>query len=257
MRFNDASFFDGSHAVKANGTVIQPYDGSLLYNIRPAFEKVELTIEGGENVSWEGGVATVTHSLGCYPVVAIYDSDGELVYPNLTVLSGTSFSLDFQTDYCPIQDNETWICVILFGAVYGSGSGGGGGSSQGGGSSISYENGNATVSGSYRQEITSIPASTSQYMLGEGIYSHVPSTSPTYVLPAVSDATVTHESILTVRFSSNALSCEFEDSQGNTLVPSPVPQVQAGSVVTFRCTYESLLGSWAVLAIPIGIVSQS
>lgn len=260
MRFNDASFFDGSHAVKAYGTTIQPYDGSLLYNIRPAFERVELTSTNSENVSWEGDVATITHSLGCYPIVAIYDSNKEIVYPNLTVLSGTSFSLNFQTQYCPIQDNETWICVILFGAVYGPDEGGSQESGSGSGtqsSTILYENGNATISGSYRQEITTIPSSTSQYALSEGIYNHIPAANSTYSLPQVTDAAVTHEIILTIRFSSSALSCTFVDSQSNAIVPSSVPQIQAGSVVTFRCTYEALLENWVVLAIPIGTMAQS
>ena len=254
MRFNEMNFFDGSSAVKERNGVLQSYDGSQLYNIRPASERIDMTNENTESVSWEGGVATVTHSLGCYPVAAVYTPDGELVYPTLSVLSGTSFSLDFQTDYCPIQDNETWICVVLFGSPFGEGGGGGGGGSS---SSIPYSNGIVTIPGSYRQQVTAIPASTSLYTLGEGIYSHIPSSTPTYVLPAVSDTAVTHESILTVRFGSNALSFEFEDSQGNTLVPSPVPQIQAGSVVTFRCTYEALLENWVVLAIPIGTMAQS
>lgn len=216
----------------------------------PPSEKIQFTSSNSQNVTWSNAVATFTHSLNCYPIVSVYDENGEQIYPIITILSGTSFSLNFDTDSNPVGAN-TWTCVVVYGTRYGNADPGEGTAM----SFIPYENGNTTIGGSYRQEITTIPASTTEYSLLEGTYNHIPSSTPTYTLPNVTDTSITHEVMLTVKFTSNVLSYQFRNYSGTQITPSSTPEIQENSVVTFRCTYEALLGNWAVLPIPLGTAS--
>jgi len=99
------------------------------------------------------------------------------------------------------------------------------------------------------QGITAIPASTSSYTLGEGVYSHAPNSVPTYTLPAVEDATVVHKARLTVKMSASVLTANFRNSAGVAIgYEPPAGDVRAGTLVEYVCTYEPLAGGWAVSA---------
>ena len=99
------------------------------------------------------------------------------------------------------------------------------------------------------QGITTIPASTSSYTLGEGVYSHEPNSVPTYTLPAVEDATVVHKAKLTVKMSASVLTANFRDSSGVAIsYEAPAGDVRSGTLVEYTCTYEPLAGGWAVSA---------
>ena len=100
--------------------------------------------------------------------------------------------------------------------------------------------------------ITEIPAATSAYTLYDGRFSHVPSSASTYTLPAVTDATIQHEIVLSVRFSASVLTYSFEDSEGNALAPLSTPTIADGTVVEFLCRYEALLGQWVVMPVVVG-----
>ena len=63
--------------------------------------------------------ATFTHTLNCYPIVTVYDSNGELSQPIVTVLSGNSFKLSFGEEN--VVGSEPWHCVINYGCAYGEG----------------------------------------------------------------------------------------------------------------------------------------
>ena len=123
-RFNDISFFDGRTFLEAKNNVIRPYDGSNLYNVRPASAVIPFTSSSDSpTVVWDAnnpGLVTFTHSMNCYPVVLVYDNNREQVYPTVTILSGNSFSLNFESSTCPVGSNETWLCVVGYGADYGN-----------------------------------------------------------------------------------------------------------------------------------------
>ena len=110
--------------------------------------------------------------------------------------------------------------------------------------------GNLFVAGGHQQGITTIPAATTAYTPAEGVYNHTPDTAPTYTLPAISNATRTHEVILYVTFSASALSVAFEDAGGSTITPAPEPDISAGKKYCFLCQY--IFGAWQVLSIDLG-----
>lgn len=124
MRFHEIEFFDDSrHLVDAKGNVIaRAYDASKLYNVKPASINVNFTSSNSDNVTWDAqstNKVMFTHTLNCYPIVQVYDSHNEQVYPTIKILSGTSFELDFESEH-PIGENETWLCTITYGAEYGN-----------------------------------------------------------------------------------------------------------------------------------------
>ncbi len=123
-RFNDISFFDGRSFIEAKSGVIKPYNGSNLYNVRPASTVIPFTnASNSPTVEWDAnnaGKVTFTHAMNCYPIVSLYKSNGEQVYPTIKILSGTSFSLDFESSSRPIPEGETWQCVVTYGADYGN-----------------------------------------------------------------------------------------------------------------------------------------
>ena len=100
MKVNDISFFNSKKEVvisEDNGFE-KPLDGSKLYNVKPPFYVIDFTSSNQDGiVAWSENnmEATFTHTLNCYPVVTVYDSNGELSQPVVTVLSGNSFKLSF------------------------------------------------------------------------------------------------------------------------------------------------------------------
>jgi hypothetical protein len=103
--------------------------------------------------------------------------------------------------------------------------------------------------------VVTIPAATTEYTLSWGRFAHSPSLASVYVLPAVADGSITNDITLSIKFSSTVLTYEFQDSAGNTLVPLPLNgDIEAGSVVTFLCSYEPLLSSWTVMPVVLGKV---
>lgn len=47
-------------------------------------------------------------------------------------------------------------------------------------------------------------------------------------------------------------SYSVEDADGNDITPLSTPTIEVGSVVTFLCRWEALLGNWVVMPIPVG-----
>ena len=124
MRHHEFKYFDSSRTVvdAKDNVISKPYDGSKLYNIKPASVIVAFSMENSENATWnqDNSIVTLTHSLNCYPIVQVYNANGTQVYPEITIMSGTSFMLDFSYPE-PIPENETWKCTITYGAEYGTG----------------------------------------------------------------------------------------------------------------------------------------
>ena len=119
-------------------------------------------------------------------------------------------------------------------------------------------NGNLYIAGGHQQGVTVIPSATTAYTLAEGVQHHTPEAASVYNLPAVTNATRTHECILSIKFSANVLTYEFQDSAGNTLVPLPLNgDIEDGSVVTFYCRYESLLSQWVIMPVMVGKEAQA
>lgn len=123
-RQNGLHFFDASKeaVIAKDGSISEPLDGSKLYNLKPASIIVKFSKNNSTGVSWsyanDTSVATITHSMNCYPIVQVYDESGLQVYPNIIIVSGTEFKLDFCEPTNPIPDNETWTCTVTFGAEY-------------------------------------------------------------------------------------------------------------------------------------------
>ena len=87
--------------------------------------------------------------------------------------------------------------------------------------------------------------------VGDNTYTNTALTSGAKAITAID--TRTHECILKVRFSSSVLTYSFEDSAGNAITPLPLAGTIAdGSVVAFRCTWESLVNNWVIMPVLIG-----
>ena len=126
-RINELRFFDQSKeaVVGVNGVISKAFDGSRLYNVKPPSMIINFTNQNSTGVVWSynpTAVVTFTHTMTCYPIVQVYDASGHQVYPSITIISGTSFSLDFEEASNPLQDNETWTCTVTYGAEYGNSS---------------------------------------------------------------------------------------------------------------------------------------
>ena len=109
--------------------------------------------------------------------------------------------------------------------------------------------------------ITTIPAATTAYTLLDAtattnshscIYIHAPSSAPTYTLPAVTDATVSHSITLSVLFSASVITYSFEDSSGTPIIPSPEIVPEAGQLISFICEWSSLQNRWIIKAVDMG-----
>ena len=126
-RIHELRFFDTSKeaVIGVNGIISKAFDGSRLYNVKPPSMIINFTNQNDTGIVWSynpTAVVTFTHTMTCYPIVQVYDASGHQVYPSITIISGTSFSLDFEEPTNPLQDNETWTCTVTYGAEYGSSS---------------------------------------------------------------------------------------------------------------------------------------
>ncbi len=123
MRFHELKYFDDSKELLTakNNVIEKAFDASRLYNVKPASVTIPFTSsDDAPTVVWgEHGTVTFTHALNCYPIVQVYNAEGVLVYPEVAILSGTSFMLNFDADNS-IGENETWKCTVTYGAEYGA-----------------------------------------------------------------------------------------------------------------------------------------
>ena len=245
MRVNDISFFDGRQLTAGQSS-------------QPMSVVRELTSENSEYVTWNNGVATVTHSLNCIPSVIVFDYHGEQVHPLVTILSPTTFTLDFQTNYIPVNDGEYWMVVVTYAAPITDLS-----PSEQTSSSVNvpYLFGNITIPGGYRHEIVTIPSEVNEYELSvEGVYQHRPqaNSQPVYYLSNVTDETVTHEIVLSVMFSGSAYSYLFIDANDEIITPLSEPEItEEYTVITFLCRWENLLHRWTIMPVVQGIADFS
>lgn len=120
MRVNEITFFKpDTEVVLAESHVIsKPFDGSKLYNLRPPFYALDFTDQDSAAVEWNEThtEATFTHAMNCYPVVSVFNANREQVQPTVTILTGNSFKLNFQTAH--LLGNETWHCIINYGGEF-------------------------------------------------------------------------------------------------------------------------------------------
>ena len=79
----------------------------------PPSQKITFTSANSTNVTWNGNAATFTHTVNCYPIVTIYDSNMEVAYPTVRYLTQSSFTVDF-VDKASIVTG-TWTCVVTYG----------------------------------------------------------------------------------------------------------------------------------------------
>ena len=124
-RMSQRALFDPSkEMVVATSSVLPVYDGSNLVKVKPASTKYEFWSDGdpSEDVqwSWNAGLTkiTFTHGLNCIPNVIVMNDAGEQVNGTVEVLSGTSFSVDFEYDV-DISEEHPWTCAITYAAEYG------------------------------------------------------------------------------------------------------------------------------------------
>lgn len=72
----------------------------------------------------------------------------------------------------------------------------------------------------------------------------------TFILPNISDVSLMHEILITVKFNHGnnyPLYVTFKDSQNNTIEPMDINDWDDGDVVEYLCRYESLLGKWCIM----------
>lgn len=112
--------------------------------------------------------------------------------------------------------------------------------------------------------VTEIPAATSDYSLVDSsattnnhshVYSHAPTTAPTYRLPQVTNTAIAHYIELTVDFA-NVQTYSFLDYQGEPIVPLFTPSIAAGDVYTFKMEYSAIKGSWLIYPQKQGAVAD-
>lgn len=97
--------------------------------------------------------------------------------------------------------------------------------------------------------ITTIPDDTATYTLAEAVYQHTPASVPTYTLPTVTDGTVVHKAVVTVKMRSSVLTANFRNSQGTGItVVGPEGTVRSGTLVEYTAVYEPVARDWAVTA---------
>lgn len=77
--------------------------------------KIEFTSSNGTNVSWSGNVATFTHGLNCYPIVAIYDNTMTQALYGVKVLNGNQVQVDFANKS---NISGTWMMIVNYGVAY-------------------------------------------------------------------------------------------------------------------------------------------
>lgn len=112
--------------------------------------------------------------------------------------------------------------------------------------------------------VTEIPAATSDYSLVDSsattnnhshVYSHAPTTAPTYRLPQVTNTTIAHYIELTVDFT-NVQTYSFLDHAGEPIVPLFTPSIAAGDVYTFKMEYSAIKAAWLVYPQKQGAVAD-
>ena len=108
--------------------------------------------------------------------------------------------------------------------------------------------------------ITTIPSSTTQYILfdsasnennGSWQYVQEPDTYAIYVLPSISDPSVEHIAIVTVKFKDRQSASFMNESDwraGNGSVIDPVNDMvtDSGDVIEFFCKYDPLQSKWVI-----------
>ena len=91
--------------------------------------------------------------------------------------------------------------------------------------------------------ITAIPAATTAYTLAEGIFTHAPTSAPTYTLPNITDDIRTHEVVLIIDFSSVQTFSFLVDGGGDVTFQSYANPTM-GDVWAFRCWWYG--GKWRI-----------
>lgn len=112
--------------------------------------------------------------------------------------------------------------------------------------------------------VTEIPAATSDYSLVDSsattnnhshVYSHAPTTAPTYRLPQVTNTTISHYIELTVDFTA-VQTYSFLDHAGEPIVPLFTPAIAAGDVYTFKMEYSAIKAAWLIYPQKQGAVAD-
>ena len=112
--------------------------------------------------------------------------------------------------------------------------------------------------------VTEIPAATSDYSLVDSsattnnhshVYSHAPTTAPTYRLPQVTNTAIAHYIELTVDFTS-VQTYSFLDNAGEPIVPLFTPSIATGDVYTFKMEYSAIKDSWLIYPQKQGAVAD-
>ena len=125
MRQSSLSFFDISkQLVVAQNNKLPALDGSGLTCIKPVSTRIWFTTENSDNVIWDEDhtQATVSHGLGCFPIVTVYDDSNNQIYPDIILLDGLSFIMDFGEEVY-IPSDQKHCCVVSYGSAFGDSTG--------------------------------------------------------------------------------------------------------------------------------------
>ena len=85
----------------------------------PTSMKIWFTNADSANVTWntDHTVATVIHTMNCYPLVGVWTDAGEQIFPTVTCLDGYTFRLDFGRVIDIVVDHP-WRLTIAYGGSY-------------------------------------------------------------------------------------------------------------------------------------------
>ena len=317
-RFNKLDLFDrNKEIVIAENRVLPLYNGMRLQNVKPANTKFSFDSTSNSHLKWlNGGTrqCIVTHSMNCYPIITILNSDYEQLYPTIRLLvdgnsddealrdsvselaadplanppveafslSGNAFLLDFGMNVT-IQENSPWTCIIGYGSEWGNAE------------VIATElSNNLLESQQYAAEASAaatlaigakeasqsiqsqmntlynitlnpplivIPSATTSYSLTDESsaqngyawhYTHAPTHATTYILPNVTDSSVSHELLVDVDFA-NSQDVTFTTSDGIEIAWQNEALISQYDHYRFICVHS--FGTWMVFPMEMKVDS--
>ena len=107
--------------------VLEAYDGSLLFNVKPHAKTVYIDNENTDEITWNTteeypghaphSMVTVRHALGTIPIASIYGMNGELLYPTVRIIDGDTFVIDF-AKVIHIESEKFLTCVMVYGTAF-------------------------------------------------------------------------------------------------------------------------------------------
>ena len=105
----------GVKTIEVNEPETFDADEVLAEIVESMSERISFTSANDESVTWNGNVAEFTHNLACMPVVTIYDSNMNIVMPDISATDSSHFTVNFGSRSAV---TGTWTCVVNYGSEW-------------------------------------------------------------------------------------------------------------------------------------------